>query len=435
MADNNDLGFSIQQSDVNFAELFANNNGEIQKPAETQNAAGAENTENQNQNTPVVPGAVIEDTTALSQMLTEFFNNGAKPVEGEQNQNQDPSKLDPNSSTGGAAAAKPGETVVTASTNADGSIKSQTQIIYEHYKGKGMLAEVDGFDGSEEMMDAAIRKTIEDRLPESTTNHIKSVFNKLPAQAKIAEDFYNHLAMGGTVANFLTMNTDRSVDPAGLQSTDEATALQTAANITSLYLQDLGWKPEAIEKEITLRKAMGKDAFVEAAGTMYEQWSDSKKAQRDQEAVRLKTQNEQAQSQLTERNQKIITEIDSKDEFMGVKINTPALKKAMKDFIFLPTEDDGRGGKISKFVQHARTKASSPEYILNQAAYFMGGGPAGIQNAATTAATTKVLSKLEEQLASANNPQNRAATQGSSSTPIDTADKQKISKEVQEAYF
>jgi hypothetical protein len=426
-----DLGFSMQQDNLdglNLFEAFSANKGDIAANDPSNNSTTPASDQNQNQqNTqaaspaiPLPPELKPENQAALGAMMNEFFTKGATPSDGAASNPQS------NGAQGAAAAA--------STTPADQTPKSQIQVVYEFFRDKKILEEVDGFDGSEQMMEAALRQTIDKRLPDAVTQHIEQTFASRPQQAAIAKDFYNHLANGGTVSDFVTLNSDRSIDPAAFDNADKTIATSAAEQSIVNYYTELGWKPEAINTHVKTLKAMGDDVLIQNGKVTHEQWSELNKQRRDQHNAALQQNMTRQTQQMQERNQKIESLIDAGGEFFGVKLDTPQKKQQAKDFIFKASVPDPTvpGKMITPYVAKLRAQASTPEHIMAQAIMLMEGSE-GIKQALTNQGKTQALSDLEKKLADINTTQNRAAAQGSSSTPVtNTGNKE---PKAESAYF
>jgi hypothetical protein len=414
-----DLGFSLQQDNlngINLFEAFAAGKADLNQPADT-SATSTDTTSQQNQQQnqatssqpPVTPDATPENQNALSAMMNEFFTNGAKPS---------------TTDTPGAAASTTPADNGAAAQSTDNTPKSQIQVVYDFFKEKKILKEVDGFDGSEQMMETALTETINERLPQALEQHIEQTFATRPQQAGLARQLFDHLAKGGTVADFVTLNSDTAIDPAAFQSPDKSIASAAAEQSIVSYYTELGWKSEAIQKQIKTLKALGDDMLIETGQTTYDQWTELKKQQRDQHAATLQQNMTLQQQQMQERNQKLVDLIETGGEFLGVKLDTPDKKQKAKDFIFKPSIPDPKnpGKKITPYVAELRKRSSTPEYLVTQAIMLMEGEQA-VKAALTTQGKTQTLSDLEKRLSDINNPQNRAVTQGSSGTPAKDAGK------------
>lgn len=370
---------------INLMELFNNKDskGEFTAP-EPPAAPAASSTQNTNNNTPpaqhqqnqppVDPKNQV-DMSKVTDLLGEFHKPN-QPAPGEAGSSTPPLKAD----------------------GTPDPFATTTGIIYKNYLEKGVLAEYAEFDGTEAGLDAAIAHTINERLAAGVDDYVATAFARVPpAQQEIAKNFIKHIAMGGDVTSFQTMNVDKGLPMEGLKSPDEAVALAAAKSITASFLKENGMSDALIQQQIKMFEAMGKDQFVNAAtqfGTELNKRKENERQVSQQQLLDADNKRKADQKAFNEGVSKLVTD---SSEVLGIKLDTKQTKDEMYRYGFVPTVELEDGRRITQYHADLMQMKNDPRFTFMQMALLknkLNVAPA-LQEKATQQAATTLEQRLE----------------------------------------
>lgn len=269
------------------------------------------------------------------------------------------------------------------------------KLIYQDMVTKKIFDNYDGFDGSDESLEAAISHTVQNRLLDGVEEYIDEAFSKVPAQAPIAKAFIAHLAKGGSISSFQQHYSTEDIDETKLDPANSEAKEQALKVINTFYTGN-GLKPEAVAEMLKPYEALGDEAVINLGKTLAGQVKQTQRQQREQEEKRLeeslKTQNEQRQAF----NLQVKETIENAEEVLGEKM-TKEEREAFVKYVFVPTELVN-GKKLSKFQVDQQRLNNDPKYTVAKAFLAMKDLKvgSGIVKKAEQAVTATLATKLRD---------------------------------------
>lgn len=254
----------------------------------------------------------------------------------------------------------------------------------------GEWEEVEGFDGTQESYLKAREFNENKKIEEGIDAWLDDAFERNPQGKVVGKRLLQHLAAGGTVQDFATLNAGSEIDFKQLDSEDTDVAESVARDVVSSYYASVGWKKPKIEAKIAALSKTG--ALIDEAKELEEPFNELTESRRQQHQQALDKQKQANQAAQKQVNEGLRAIIQKGQPVGGLPIG--ATRKELNEFSeFL--FGDGQGP--SEFQQQLQAGYRDPQFLAWVAAGLKSG--AYKQSAdGKPDPDTKALSTVEQRL-------------------------------------